>query len=359
MSEEEYERLIRESAESVRERREIDVPELPVGIRWNAETGQFEKKGGAGVKTTAEVIKHLEEAKKRNGDRFNAKAEKFLSWLKSYDLQDIPRIFQSKEKQISRIVEKVTNLDFTKASANDIIKLGSQINKQFKVSEHLGDKEKLKEIFSHFREISGIVPKETWAKGTNRVVKAQLEEAFSYYPKDWALIPKEHGRQLLARKYDRGFFARGATTPSGLYYDTKYDNYESGFLTIVTDGVRKTTPYHEIGHMVEWANPDLVRIEKEWVARRTQGENYTRLKDIFPNLDYESDEITKKDDFVDPYIGKEYDNAAEVLTIGLQGMFVPEERFLKSWSRETGYVEKTILDDPEFLDLIIGLIVKG
>lgn len=40
-------------------------------------------------------------------------------------------------------------------------------------------------------------------------------------------------------------------------------------------------------------------------------------------------------------------------------MFVPEERFLKSWSRETGYVEKTILDDPEFLDLIIGLFVKG
>lgn len=74
--------MIRESAESVRERREIDVPELPVGIRWNAETGQFEKKGGAGVKTTAEVIKHLEEAKKRNGDRFNAKADRFLAWLK-------------------------------------------------------------------------------------------------------------------------------------------------------------------------------------------------------------------------------------------------------------------------------------
>lgn len=345
-----------------RDKAVIDVPELPVGIRWNAETGQFEKKGGAGVKTTAEVIKHLEEAKKRNGDRFNAKADRFLDWLKSYDLQDIPRIFQSKEKQIARIVEKVTNLDFTKASANDIIELGSQINKQFKVSEHLGDKEKLKEIFSHFREIGGIVPKETWAKGTNRTVKAQLEEAFSYYPKDWALIPKEHGRQLLARKYDRGFFARGATTPSGLYYDTKYDNYESGFLTIVTNGVRKTTPYHEIGHMVEWANPDLVRIEKEWVEQRTQGEKFVRLSDIFKDPRYHETEITRPDDFISPYIGKHYDESAEVLTMGLQGIFVPESKFTKSIDikdRKRVEVHQTVLNDPEFLNLIIGLIVKG
>lgn len=60
-----------------------DMPELPKGIRWNPDTGQFEIKGGAGVKTTAEVIKRLEEAKAKNGDGFSQKANKFLDWLKN------------------------------------------------------------------------------------------------------------------------------------------------------------------------------------------------------------------------------------------------------------------------------------
>ncbi|MDY4002843.1 MAG: hypothetical protein SOY62_10075 [Streptococcus orisratti] len=245
---------------------------------------------------------------------------------------------------IMNIRKDIAKLDMTRASPNDIIDLGKRINYHFKVSENLGDKEKLKEIFSNFRDIGGVVSKETWAKGTSKVAKAQLEDAFSYYPKDWADIPKRLGKQLKAKKTKRGYF-------SGHHADPE--------LVIATNGVRKSTPFHEIGHMVEMSNPDLVRLEKAWVDQRTAGEQETRLKDIFPMSGYGSREVTKRDNFIDPYIGKYYNNAAEVFTMGLQGMFTPEELFTKSFDRNTWkYEKKTINDDPEFLNFIIGLYVK-
>ncbi|MGF0071914.1 hypothetical protein [Streptococcus orisratti] len=245
---------------------------------------------------------------------------------------------------VMNIRKDIAKLDMTRASPNDIIDLGKRINYHFKVSENLGDKEKLKEIFSNFRDIGGVVSKETWAKGTSKVVKAQLEDAFSYYPKDWADIPKRLGKQLKAKKTKRGYF-------SGHHADPE--------LVIATNGVRKSTPFHEIGHMVEMSNPDLVRLEKAWVDQRTAGEQETKLKDIFPMSGYGLREVTKRDNFIDPYIGKYYNNAAEVFTMGLQGIFTPEELFTKSFDRNTWkYEKKTINDDPEFLNFIIGLYVK-
>ncbi len=204
---------------------------------------------------------------------------------------------------VMSIRKDIAKLDMTRAKPSDIIELGKRVNYHFKVSEHIGDKEKLKEIFSHFREIGGEVPKASWAKGSTTAIKNQLNEAFSYYPKEWSEIPLVNNKQLNARKGSRGFFAEGAISGSRRWV-TSLPNFQTDYLTIVTDGFRKTTPYHEIGHLVEWNNPDLVRIEKEWVDSRTVGEKSTKLKSIFPKMNYRPSEVTKKDHFVSPYIGK-------------------------------------------------------
>ncbi|HEM6342145.1 TPA: hypothetical protein U2D03_001734 [Streptococcus suis] len=243
---------------------------------------------------------------------------------------------------VLQLKKDIAKINMTTATPNDIIEIGKRINYHFNVSEHIGNNAKLKEIFSNFRDIGGEIPKEVWAKGSSKVVKDQLQNAFSYYPKEWAKIPQKHGKQLSAIKRKRGYF-------SG--YDVN--------LVIATNGVRQSTPFHEIGHLVEWATPDLVRLEKAWVDQRTVGEMDSRLKDIFPGSSYGPREVTKKDDFVDPYIGKYYRDAAEVFTMGLQGIFVPEELFVKSYNRQNwSYEKKTINDDPEFLNFIIGLFVK-
>lgn len=208
--------------------------------------------------------------------------------------------------------------------------------------------------------MGGSVSNDSWAKGSSKVVKDGLEEAFSYYPKEWSKIPEKHNRKILARKSGRGFFIRGAVNSKGNAYDTKYLDYKDGYLTIATEGTRKVTPYHEIGHLIEWANPNVLRIEKEWVNNRTAGEQPISLKKIFPNFNYRTTEVTKKDSFISPYIGKEYPNATEVLSMGLQGLFEPSEKFLQSIDFATNErVLKTIKDDLDFLHLTVGLILKG
>lgn len=267
---------------------------------------------------------------------------------------------QDKKKSGKDYIDDLMNtIDLKTASPNDIIKLGKAFNDHYNVTDNIGDKDKLKEFFSNYRQMGGIVPKEMWAKRSSVVVKKQLSDAFSYYPKDWVDYVANSGKKILARRnLERGFFVNGAYKANGKGYATKYENYLDGYFTIVSTGVRKTTPFHEIGHMVEYFNSDLVRIEKEWVDKRTEGEKPTRMIDIFPGSKYKPNEFVKKDDFITPYIGKYYSHGAEVFTMGLEGMFEPTD-LVKGVGNDGKMVYTRITDDPEFLNLIIGLFLKG
>lgn len=280
------------------------------------------------------------------------------TWRKKEREEDIKK--RKEFANVEEIKTYVNKIKLEKANYHDIIEIGKRVNDYFDVSSHVGDKEKLKEIFSNFRDMGGFVPTKMWAKGASKVVKQQLEHAFSYYPSDWANIPNEFNRQLYIRKGKRGFFNTGAVKPSCARYDTKMPNFADGYLTIVTDGERKSTAFHEIGHMIEWSNPEIVRLEKEWINYRTAGEEEVSLRELFPISRYRYDEKTKKGNFISPYIGKYYEDAAEVLSMGLQGLFEPSETFVKFFNVDTRRYERTtILDDPEFLNLTIGLILKG
>ena len=283
-------------------------------------------------------------------------------WSKKWSSED--EAVQTRQRiegyKLQEIKDALSKIDLNKATSNDIIEIGKQVSNHFDIVNHIGDKDKLKSIFSNFREMGGSVSNDSWAKGSSKVVKDGLEEAFSYYPKEWSKIPAKHNRKILARKSGRGFFTQGAVNSKGTAYDKKYPDYKDGYLTIAADGTNKAVPYHEIGHLIEWANPNVLRIEKEWVNNRTVGEHPISLKKIFPNFKYRITEVTKKDSFISPYIGKEYSNATEVLSMGLQGLFEQSEKFIQSVNFATNeLVLKTIKDDLDFLHLTVGLILKG
>ena len=235
-----------------------------------------------------------------------------------------------------------------------MIELGKKIAKHFDVTKHLGDQAKISEIVSHFREVGGQV---TFAKYSNANNKKLLADAFAHYPKAWAEYLGHC--QLLTRKVERGYFAPGAMKPAGQYYDTRLDNFRDGYISIAMSGMRKTTPYHKIGHLVQWANPEVVRIEKEWVDRRTQNDEYVTMDQALGTEGmYDRDEVTKPDAFVSPYVGKYYDNSTEVLSMGLEGLFV-NEGYFKKLDRYEKKVWSSLDEDPEMLHLTLGLLVKG
>lgn len=103
---------------------------------------------------------------------------------------------------------------------------------------------------------------------------------------------------------------------------------------------------HEIGHILEGSSKNLLQEAEDFLIRRTAGESPVRLKELFPNLAFEPDEIALKDKFESPYTGKIYRNrygstalgtyATEITSMGLQQL---HENPLKMFLIDQDYFE--------------------
>lgn len=261
------------------------------------------------------------------------------------------------DREIESIKKYMDSIDINTASHSDLISLGSLVNENFDIGGKLGNKSELKKVFSNFREMGGTISSDTWFNRSNSAVKKQLTEAFSYYPKGWADYLTDNNKKLFAGKSQRGFFNGELVNTAQTYYLTGAAPGDG--VSIYGNGIRKTTAFHEIGHMVDSFNPNLIRIEKEFIKSRTQGEKVTKLSELFPNSNYKAREVTLKDNFISPYIGKEYRNATEVLSMGLESIFEPQNGHIKRYLGNGKYESAKITDDKEYLNLIIGIILKG
>ena len=268
------------------------------------------------------------------------------------DDNSLDKVYNDSE-DVKEIKGYMSSIDFRSASHTDITTLGSLVNSKFDVSSKLGDKTALKKIFSNFREMGGVVSKDGWAKGSAKDSKARLAEAFSFYPKEWAEYAHVNGKTIYSKNVDRGFFssvgAKGKTWRSGIV--------DNG-VSIMLSKNSNTVSFHEIGHYVEHFNPDALRLSKEFLAYRTKGEQEEPIKNML--YWYDVNEKTKKDNFITPYIGKTYTNATEILSVGLESLFEPGKGKLFSQTSITSeVVMRKISDDPEYLNFIIGMILKG
>lgn len=256
------------------------------------------------------------------------------------------------DRDIKSIKKHMESIDISTASHEDLISLGSLVNSKFDVASKLGDKQELKDIFSNFREIGGTVPKDGWAKGSSKENKTRLDETFAFYPKEWAEYAHQNGKTIFTKKLDRGFFSeaglKGRSWKSGVV--------DNGVSIMLSDNA--TASFHEIGHYVEHFNPNAMRLSKEFLAYRTKGEEEQPIRNTI--YYYNVRERTKKDNFITPYIGKTYSNATEVFSTGLECLFEPGDgKVFSHESRISEVVRKKISDDPEYLNFVIGMILKG
>ena len=83
---------------------------------------------------------------------------------------------------------------------------------------------------------------------------------------------------------------------------------------------------HELGHLAEYASPDLYAAALGWRSARSRasgdGLRLRALSEIDPEAGYQRDEMAIEDEFFDPYVGAVYERlglpTTEVLTTGLQ-----------------------------------------
>ena len=111
------------------------------------------------------------------------------------------------------------------------------------------------------------------------------------------------------------------------------------------------TVAHEFAHALESYVPKIKNIEKEFYERRTGDESSVRLRDVTGNLNYRSNEITKLDKFLNPYMGKDYslrdgdDHNYELLSMGMTYLYNKPNELTK---------------DKDYMNFVLGcLAYKG
>lgn len=306
--------------------------------------------------TTVTVVNGIAPKLNREGENFYQKS--YDDWLKEQGKKNSDETDDSLGKvyneytDIKSIKKYIDSIDISTASHEDLISLGSLVNSKFDVASKLGDKQALKDIFSNFREIGGTVPKDGWEKGSSKETKTRLNDTFAFYPKEWAEYAHQNGKTIFTKKLDRGFFSeaglKGRSWKSGVV--------DNGVSIMLSDNA--TVSFHEIGHYVEYFNPNAIRLSNEFLAYRTKGEEEQPIRNTI--YYYNVRERTKKDNFITPYIGKAYSNATEVFSTGLECLFEPGNgKVFSHESRISEVVMKKISDDPEYLNFVIGMILKG
>lgn len=117
------------------------------------------------------------------------------------------------------------------------------------------------------------------------------------------------------------------------------------------DPRRQSTAIHEYAHGIEVKHPGVMELTNQFVEYRVGNEVPTLMKDVVPDLNYEDNEIGRKNSFDKAtgseksgfYVGKVYPNGStEVLTMGCELLFKDPIGFAKS--------------DPEWYAFTVGIL---
>lgn len=142
----------------------------------------------------------------------------------------------------------------------------------------------------------------------NKIMKPVVMNAYQNYPTEWIEKSINDG-VLQVKKVVRGFY-----------------NHFKGEIAISGYGGKASLPtaIHELGHRFERTS-NLIKWEKIFYDRRTQGEEL-----VWMGGRYDKSEVTRKDNFIHPYIGKDYEGKAyEVVSMGFQYAFTDLEKLLQ------------------------------
>lgn len=99
---------------------------------------------------------------------------------------------------------------------------------------------------------------------------------------------------------------------------------------------------HEIGHALE-VRGRLYDNVKTYYDKRTQGETPEKMGTVTGNNNYNDDELTRKDKWMNPYMGKQYaSKSTEVVSMGVEYFYAEPEKLAQH--------------DPETFDFIYNLL---
>lgn len=176
--------------------------------------------------------------------------------------------------------------------------------------------EELKETLSKYRKM-GAVDIDYTGHLRNRKADKLVKKAYDFLPTDWIKSSVNHS--LTNGEMETGIVKRG---------------YYSSFLNTLkisgsSESMQIETAIHELMHRLEHTHKSFVKHETVFYEHRTAGEELQQLTKV-TGIKHGKHEVTRVDNFVDPYMGKWYDgNAYELLSMGVQYLYARPQELLK------------------------------
>jgi len=95
--------------------------------------------------------------------------------------------------------------------------------------------------------------------------------------------------------------------------------FDSGDIGLHETISGNRTIVHEVGHHIEFRNPEVKARANAFLDRRTAGETPRPLAEITNNKNYHESETAAADRFISAYMGKRYDDGStEIISMGLE-----------------------------------------
>ena len=264
----------------------------------------------------------INDLKKKNPELVGAIDEyESMQWWTEHrpDNEDFARRFKEAEEKIKQIDSRYFELKKSEHELHELYKQQSGIAYDAKKDYEYKNAEDVKRILSQVREMGsdGIDIRSHLSNSRSEVAK-YVEQAYSYYPKEWVQSSVKYGK-MKPKKVQRGYYGGSEIAISG-----------SGVHAF-------STSIHELGHRMESVFPAIKNAEKLFYARRTAGEDLKWL-----GSGYRRDEKTRKDDFLHPYMGKDYGGTwYELVSMGFEMGYTDPARLMK---------------DPDMANWIYGIL---
>jgi hypothetical protein len=210
------------------------------------------------------------------------------------------------------------------------------------------------EVLSEIRPLGYSAQRSPASLPPTAAVQTHLEEVGKKLPREWFERSHSYGELIVrdTRDFDpyqwRSFYRHNTgEAPSQLAVAMKqqveqWDLTTPGRRTITTviEDRRpldiQSSTIHEFGHRVEDTSPQISRAMDDFWKQRTGDDPWEKMSDV-AGPGYNDYEMTKKDKFTHPYMGKRYGtHGSELLSMGLEGVYYNRWNL---WETDEEYVQ--------------------
>lgn len=234
---------------------------------------------------------------------------------------------QSKRRELA--IESHRNLSAEERQRNQE-EFSKLMQRQMQYREKYAKTNMLKEVLGKYREMGPASNDrgQAYAEGllTSQTVINTINSIREYLPTEW--LEKSSEIPINTRYVLRGYFTMSDGNPTIALSNAKGD--------------MQICAFHEMGHFYEELYPEIRKLEHQFYNWRTAGEE---LRWLGPR--YKRNEVTRYDNFVEPYMGKDYGNTEtsgyEIFSMGMEAIF----KGTYNLSR-----------DPEYQDFILGILAS-